>query len=73
MSPLGRLILMAMRWGLWITAGLIAVFFAIEVGKRAGAFAAMTRQDVTFLVILVLLFVLALWLARAISRELRNW
>jgi hypothetical protein len=72
MSPLGRLILMAMRWGLWIMAGLVAVFFAIEIGKRGGTLSVLTRQDITFLVVLALLFALALWLARAISRELKG-
>ena len=72
MSPLGRLILKVMRWGLLGAAGLVAVFFAIDIGKRDGGFAAMTRQDLSFLVILVLLFVFALWLARAISRELKG-
>ncbi|MGE3832018.1 MAG: hypothetical protein AB7F76_13565 [Parvibaculaceae bacterium] len=72
MSPLGRLILKAMRWGLWGVAGLIAVFFAIEIGKHGGSLAALTRQDITFLVILVVLFAFALWLARAISRELKG-
>jgi hypothetical protein len=72
MSPLGRLILLAMRWGLWGLAGLVAVFFVIEIAKRDGGLASLNRQDITFLVILVLLFVFALWLARAISRELRG-
>lgn len=72
MSPLGRLILKVMRWGLWVMAGLVAVFFAIEIGKREGGLATLTRQDITFLVILVLLFAFALWLARAISRELKG-
>jgi hypothetical protein len=61
-----------MRWGLWIMAGLIAVFFVIEIAKHEGGLAALTRQDITFLVVLILLFAFALWLARAISRELRG-
>jgi hypothetical protein len=72
MTPLGRVILMAMRWGLWFMAGIIALFFAIEIGKRVGALAQMTRLDITFLAVLAILFLAALWLARAIGRELRN-
>ena len=72
MTPLGKVILMAMRWGLWFMAGIVALFFAIEIGKRGGALSELTRLDITFLAVLAILFIAALWLARAIGRDLRN-
>lgn len=62
-----------MRWGALGIAGLVLVFFGIELRKHwIAGFDGMSRQDVSFLVILVLLIAGALWLARSISRELQG-
>ena len=52
----------------------VALVIGIEIWKRwrFGGFADMSRPDISFIVILVLLLVGFLWLARSISREIRN-
>src|SRR5687767_3482579 len=72
MSPLGRLILIVILWGVRFAAVAIAAIFAIEVWKKwfSASAAEITRQDYTFLVILAVLFMGALWFARSVMREL---
>jgi hypothetical protein len=55
-------------------AGLVALFIAIEIWKRwtPDGFEAMSRQDMGFMVVLVILLIGALLLVRSISRELRG-
>jgi hypothetical protein len=70
MSPLGVLVLRAMRGGALASAVFIAMVIVIEIWKlwrfegSAGNYG--------FLVFLCLMFVGALWLARSIARELRR-
>lgn len=74
MSQLGELLLRAMRAGSVGAAGFVVLVLGIELWKRwrFGGFDTMTRQDVAFFAILVLMFAGFLWLARAITRELRR-
>lgn len=74
MSPLGRFILIAMRWGARFSALACAAIFAIVVWQKGFAATAtgVTRQDYTFLAILAGLFAAALLFARAVDRELRR-
>lgn len=74
MSPLLRLLLRILRGGAVGAAGLVAAFIGIELWQRwtPEGFSGMTRQDLSFMVVLVLLVVGALWLARSIERELNG-
>jgi hypothetical protein len=74
MSPLGRLVLIAMLWGLRFAALAFAAIFATVVWQKwiSAAGADITRQDYTFLAILAALFVGALFFARSVSQELRK-
>lgn len=74
MLPLGRFILIAMRWGLRFAALAFAAIFALVVwqkGFSAGA-AGIARQDYSLLAILAGLFIGALLFAHAVGRELRK-
>jgi hypothetical protein len=74
MSPLGRFILVAMLWGVRFSAGALAAIFALVVwqrGFRAEA-AGLTTQDYGVLALLAVLFLGALWFARAIEKELAD-
>lgn len=72
MSPLGRLILTVMLWGVRFAAGAIAVILAILVWQKwlSAAAGEVTRQDYTFLAILMALLIAALWFARSVGKEL---
>ena len=74
MSPLAGLLLRAMRAASIGAAGFMMLVIGIEVWKRwnFGGFGAMTRQDMAFMIVLVLMLVGFLWLARSISREIRK-
>jgi hypothetical protein len=74
MSPLAGLLLRVMRTGSLAAAAFLALVLVIEVWKRwqGGSFGALTRPDISFLVIVVLMIVGFLWLARAIGREIRK-
>lgn len=74
MSPLGRLVLTAMLWGLRFAAVAFAAIFAIVMWQKwlSPAATEVTRQDYTFLAILAGLFIGALLFARAVARELRK-
>lgn len=74
MSPLGRFILIAMLWGVRFVATAVAAIFALVVWQKAlsSAAAGFVRQDYAVLTALALLFVAALWFARAVVRELRQ-
>ena len=72
MSSLGKMILVVMRSGSIAAAGFMVLVIGIELWKRwrFGGFAAMTRQDMAFMAVLVLMLAGFLWLARSIRREL---
>lgn len=72
MSPLGYLILRAMRAGSLGSAGFVALVLGIEIWKRwrFGGLETMGRQDLSFLAVLVILIVGFLWLARSIAKEI---
>jgi hypothetical protein len=74
MSPLGRLILKVMRIACLSAAGLLAFFLALVFWQKtqAAGLEGIVRQDVTFMAILAIMTVAALWLARAIGREMKN-
>ena len=73
MSPLGRLVLIAMLWGLRFAALAFAAIFAIVVWQKwFSAAAGVMRQDYTFLAILAALFAGALLFARSVRRELHK-
>jgi xanthine/uracil permease len=74
MSPLGRLILQAMRVGSIFVAGCVLFFMGILIWQKWLSQAAppAVRGDFVFLGILAVLFVGALWLARSVSRELKR-
>ena len=74
MSPLGRVILVAMLWGVRFAATALAAIFALVVWQKSVSAAApgLSRQDYAVLAILAVLFVASLWLARAVIRELRQ-
>lgn len=74
MSPLGRLILIALLWGVRFAAAAIAAILVVMVWQKwfsAGAVAA-ARQDYVFLAILAGLLIGALLFARSVTRELRK-
>jgi ABC-type Mn2+/Zn2+ transport system permease subunit len=74
MSPLSKFILIAMLWGTRFSAAAIAAVLVIELLRKwlTGSLVPVTRQDYSFLGVLVLLLAAALWFARALLRELRK-
>lgn len=74
MSPLGRLILRAMRAGSIASAGFVVMVILLETWKhwRFGGFGEMSRPDYIFMAVLVLMLLCFLWLIRSIGRELQN-
>ena len=72
-SPLGRLLLRAMRAGAVGAAGFLAFALVAILWQRheaAGGFA-LRQGDAGFLVVAGVMLLLALWIIRAIGRELR--
>jgi len=69
---LGRFILIAMLWGVRFAAAALAAVFALVVWQKGFSAAAsgISRQDYAFLAVLALLFIAALWFARAVKKEL---
>jgi hypothetical protein len=74
MSPLARLILRTMRVGAVGAAGFVVLVIGIEAAKRwaAGGIGAVSRADAMFFAVLAVLLFGALYLARSITRELRD-
>jgi hypothetical protein len=74
MSPLGRLILTVLLWGVRFAAGAIAIILAIMVWQKWFSAAAVepSRQDYIFLAILVGLLIGAVLFARSVTRELHK-
>jgi hypothetical protein len=67
MSPVGYIVLKVLRGGALASAGFFGLVIGIEVWKRGGD---VTALEPGFTVLLALLLLGALWLARAIGREL---
>ncbi len=72
MSPLGALILRAMRIGCLLCGGFALLVIVIEIYKRslAGGLDAMTRQDYTFFGVLCIILLASFYFYRSIGREL---
>lgn len=71
MSPLARILLNVLHKGAWASAVLLVIFSGILLWQRWGGSGFMFRPgDIGFLVLLGLLLLLALYLVRAIGREL---
>jgi hypothetical protein len=67
MSPIGYVVLKMLRGGALASAGFALVVIGIEVWKHGGDVRAL---EPGFMVLLAVILVGALWLARAIGREL---
>jgi uncharacterized membrane protein len=70
MSPLQRLLLMSMRYASLGAAILLIAFLVLALWQRAGA--DFTTQDYGFIAIVGLMLLGAVWLFRAIGREMDN-
>lgn len=70
MSPLQRLLLKAMRYASLGAAVLLLGFLILVLWQKAGT--GLNIQDYGFVGIVGLLFVGAVWLFRAIGREMAN-
>lgn len=68
MSPLQRLLLRAMRYASLGAAVLLLGFLVLALWQKAGA--DFTAQDYGFIGIVGLMFLGAIWLFRAIGREM---
>jgi uncharacterized protein with PQ loop repeat len=74
MSPLGRLILTAMRAGSISAAIFVVLVIAIELWKHwtFGGFETMRTPDIAFMGVLLVMLAGFVWLARAITREMKK-
>ena len=71
MSPLAKLLVSVLRWGSMGSAGLLVVFAGVFLWQKWQPDGLhLTRQDWGFLGVLVALLLLALYLVRAIKREI---
>jgi hypothetical protein len=70
MSPLQRLLLKAMRYASLAAAILLLVFLILVLWQKAGA--GLTAQDYGFVGIVGLMLLGAVWLFRAIGREMKS-
>ncbi|MCA3574131.1 MAG: hypothetical protein IOC86_09460 [Aestuariivirga sp.] len=67
MSPVGYIVLKILRGGALASAGFVLLVIGIELWKQGGD---VTGLEPGFTVLLCLILAGALWLARAIGREL---
>jgi hypothetical protein len=67
MSPIGYIVLKLLRGGAYASAGFALLVIGIEFWKHWGGLSAL---EPGFMVLLCLILAGALWLARAIGREL---
>ncbi len=74
MSPLAKFLLHILRNGSIGSAALLVLFAGISIYQKItpGGHLAMTRQDWSFLAVLGTLLFLALYLVRAIAKEIRD-
>jgi hypothetical protein len=73
-SPLGKLILKVMRIACLGATALLLAFLGLALWQKTSVFglAGIERQDFTFMGVLAVMALGALWLARAIQREMDN-
>ena len=71
MSPLGILLMKVLRWGTIAAAAFVLMVIGVEGWKHWMA-GTMSRADTSFMVVLVVMLVGALWLVRSIAREIRK-
>jgi hypothetical protein len=73
-SPLQHVLLKVLRNATLGAAFLLIIFLAITIWKqtKASGFDQLTRQDWSFMGLLVVMLLCALWLYRAIGREMNN-
>jgi hypothetical protein len=70
MSPLAKLLVSVLRWGSMGAAGLLILFVGVFLWQKwTPAGPVLTRQDWGFLGVLVALLLLAVYLIRAIAKE----
>ena len=74
MSPLAKLLMQILRSGSIGAAALLALFAAILIYQKItpDGHLAMTRQDWSFLGVLAALMLLAVYLVRAIAKEIKS-
>jgi uncharacterized membrane protein YjfL (UPF0719 family) len=74
MSPMARVLVNVLRIASWGAAGLLVLFGAILIYQRVtpDGGLALARDDYAFLGVLVALLALALYIARAIRKEMDN-
>jgi hypothetical protein len=69
MSPLSQLVLKVMRYTALATSAFVGWVIALQFWNHSGG-EPWTRQDMGFVVVLVLMLAGGLWLARSVRREL---
>lgn len=74
MSPLLVLIMKVLRIASLSVAALMVVFLSLVLWQKThqAGLAALTRADYTFMAVLLVLGLAALWMAQAIGREIRK-
>jgi Ca2+/Na+ antiporter len=73
MSPLARILMLILQKGSWAAAALLALFAGLLLYQRWTPQGLVLKQgDITFLVILGLLFLLAVYLVRGIKKEIQR-
>jgi hypothetical protein len=70
MSPLGKTLLNVLRIACFAAAALLLLFLGIELWQKVGS--GFERQDVVFMIILAVMAAGALWMARAMGREMNH-
>lgn len=69
MSPLSQLVLKVMRYTALATSAFVAFVIALQIYDHSNG-ETWTRQDISFVVVLVVMLGAGLWLARSVKREL---
>ena len=73
MSPLAKILVSVLRWGSMGSAGLLVLFIGIFLWQKWTADGLnLSRQEYGFLGVLLALLLLALYLIRAIAKEIRT-
>jgi hypothetical protein len=74
MSPLAGLLMRILRSGSYASAALLAMFAGIFLWQKwsPDTGLVLSRQDYSFLIIITILVAVAVYLVRAIAREMNN-